>query len=244
MNIIDGSGDIEIEFVCVHHYNAPKNTSPEAAATLWQKLKAIPNLCIYKQDFTEEANHEAMCAIIRIDDDGYTLKKVIAAAAKCGVEIDCIDRNTHLQDIDRGLLPNVTEVIFTASSLREPFEQRFSGKLYHATAEDNAESCLRDGVTPTSYWATEDLIDYYVESVEDDGHEAVVLAVDLSELDEALLEPDYPGIEEPVVFSAMGKRDQQVWQEWEASTKTWRDSLEIIGSIRYRGVVKPHIEDY
>lgn len=108
----NASGEIEVEFVCVHGYNAPKNTPKEAAARLWKKLKTIPNLCIYKQDFVEEANHKAMCAII-VEDDDHTLEQVKKAAKACGVEIDIIARNHHLYDIQRGIMGNLTAVVYT-----------------------------------------------------------------------------------------------------------------------------------
>jgi hypothetical protein len=106
-------GFVEVEFVCVHHYDTPRNTSPDAAARLWECLKQIPNLCIYRQDFIEEAQHEAMCAIIRVDDEDVTLGRIKKAASDCGVEIDIIDRNMHLLDIERGQMENLSEAVFT-----------------------------------------------------------------------------------------------------------------------------------
>lgn len=118
----------------------------------------------------------------------------------------------------------------------------FDGTLYHATDSDSVESCLRDGLKPTSYWAIGAVAEYYVGCHDDEGSEGVILAAKLDDFDESLFEPDYPGLEEPVIYS-LGKRDEQIWSEWEASEKTWRDSLRIIGSVRYTGVVKPYIED-
>jgi hypothetical protein len=84
--------------------------------------------------------------------------------------------------------------------------------------------------------------EYYVSVCDDEGDAGVMLAAALSDFDESLLEPDFPGLEEPVTYS-LGKRDEEIWTEWEASGKTWRDSLRIIGSVRYRGLIKPYLED-
>jgi hypothetical protein len=118
----------------------------------------------------------------------------------------------------------------------------FDGTLFHATSQSRARSCLAKGVKPVSYWAIGIVSEYYIETVEDEGDEGVTLEAHLSEFDEELLEPDYPGLEEPIT-SAVGKNEDQIWSEWESSEKTWRDSLRIIGSVRYRGTIKPRLSD-
>jgi hypothetical protein len=118
----------------------------------------------------------------------------------------------------------------------------FDGHLYHATARSNARSCVEDGVRPVSYWGIGVLSEYYVGTVEDDGDEGVVLVAHIDEFDENLLEPDYPGIDEPICY-ALRKSEDQIHSEWAASGKTWRDSLRIIGSVRYRGEIKPKLDD-
>lgn len=114
--------------------------------------------------------------------------------------------------------------------------------LYHVTPAQNVEKIQREGVQPTSYWSIGDLVEYYSETVHDEGFEPAVFVVSLSELDASLIEPDYPGIEEPIT-TAIGKSEQTVWTEWEASTKSWEVSLNLIGSIRYKGVVRPSLDE-
>jgi hypothetical protein len=118
----------------------------------------------------------------------------------------------------------------------------FDGTLYHATDRQNVESCLADGVRPTSYWGIGVLAEYYVGCCDDEDDEGVVLTASLSDFDESLLEPDYPGLEEPITYT-LRKSEDEIWTEWEASAKTWRDSLRIIGSVRYRGTIKPRLDD-
>jgi hypothetical protein len=118
----------------------------------------------------------------------------------------------------------------------------FDGTLYHATSQSNAQSCISQGVRAPSYWGVGALAEYYIETVEDEGDEGVMLEADLTDFDESLLEPDYPGLEEPIC-SAVGKSENEIWSQWEASGKTWRDSLRIIGSVRYRGIIKPRLSD-
>lgn len=113
--------------------------------------------------------------------------------------------------------------------------------LYHVTSAENVEACLQ-GMRPGSYWCTDDILDYYIETVEDEGDEAVVLTITLDELDASLLIPDHNGIEEPVTYSTMGKSEKEVWAEWKASDKSWEASLEIVGSVYYNGVVKPRLD--
>jgi hypothetical protein len=121
-------------------------------------------------------------------------------------------------------------------------EHHFDGILYHATSQSRARSCIETGVRPVSYWGIGIISEYYIETVEDDGDEGVVLEANLNDFDEAMLEPDYEGIEEPIT-GVVGKSEDQIWSEWEASGKTWRDSLRIIGSVRYRGIIKPRLGD-
>jgi hypothetical protein len=101
--------------------------------------------------------------------------------------------------------------------------------LYHVTPKQNLEAILRDGINPTSYWAIEEVSDYYAENIEDNGDDYITFALPLARILSPI--PDMPGIEEPVVFRALGKRETQVHAEWADSDKSWKASLEIIGSI-------------
>lgn len=71
--------------------------------------------------------------------------------------------------------------------------------LFHVTSRARLPVIAAEGLKPRSYFAAdEDLVAYYKETVEDEGGEPVVLAVDLRDLDAAHFEPDFPGIEEPI----------------------------------------------
>lgn len=109
-------------------------------------------------------------------------------------------------------------------------------KLYHVTDRENFKKIFNTGMRPYSYWSNEDLVDYYSEDLDD----PVVLFIDIERLDEQYIEPDYPSVEEPIT-SSIGKSEEQVWEEWEASNGTWKDSLNIVGSIRYTKPIKPNL---
>ncbi len=111
--------------------------------------------------------------------------------------------------------------------------------LYHVTSSENEESILESGVKSPSYWAIADIADYYEETVNDDGDDAVRFSMNLADFDHSLLEPDHEGISEPVTYSTLGKSEKQVWREWEEAEGTWQDSLRIVGSVRYSGVARP-----
>ncbi len=114
--------------------------------------------------------------------------------------------------------------------------------LYHVTSASNVERIQQEGVRPVSYWSTDDLVDYYSETIVDEGGQPVVFRISLNDLDPQLIEPDYPGIDEPIT-TVIGMSEEKVHQVWEASSQTWNDSLKLIGSIRYRGVVRPTIDE-
>jgi len=103
--------------------------------------------------------------------------------------------------------------------------------LYHVTSRGNLAAILQQGITPTSYWAIEEVCDYYAEDFDD----PITFGIDLSRISDPI--PDQPGIDEPVTFPTMGKREAEVHDEWENSNQTWRDSLEIVGSIACRSIV-------
>lgn len=110
---------------------------------------------------------------------------------------------------------------------------------YHATSRDRAEEILRSGLRPGSYLAVrEDVANYYLETVEDEGHESVLLRVDLSGTAPSALEPDYPGIEEPLTHT-LGVPEGVVWGRWDESEKTVYDCVDLIGSLRVSVSVEP-----
>src|SRR3546814_406173 len=108
---------------------------------------------------------------------------------------------------------------------------------WHATSAANIDAITRDGLRGPSYWSTdEDVLAYYIETVQDEGDSACIIEVDLSSIDEAWLEPDLPGIEEPVKCSLS---DEEIWEDWQRSDQTWQDSVEIVGSVRCRETLAP-----
>ncbi len=109
--------------------------------------------------------------------------------------------------------------------------------LFHVTAKSRLASIAREGLRAGSYWACSDsLVDYYFEVTEDEGEDAVVLRIDLTDLQQDLLCVDRPGIEEPIT-TALGLDEEQIAELWDGCAQGWRDSLEIIQSVRYMGVV-------
>ncbi len=118
--------------------------------------------------------------------------------------------------------------------------------IVHLTAAKNLESIARDGLRGRSYFidpehdSGESLIDYYAETIRDEGDEPVVLLIPEQALDASLFEADRPGIEEPIT-TALEMSEDDVSGEWEASDKTAEDSRRIIGSFRYAGTIPPEI---
>lgn len=110
--------------------------------------------------------------------------------------------------------------------------------LFHATASHNLQTIMKEGLRPNSYWSQDTGIrDYYMETIEDDGEEPVVLTITLEKLMELTqghhtgLEPDYPGLEEPIT-SVLGKSERTIQEEWRSCTQNWRNCLDLIGSVR------------
>lgn len=107
-------------------------------------------------------------------------------------------------------------------------------KLYHATAAEKLDSIRDSGLNPLSYWTTcEAIARYYLETVEDEKLSPVLLTINLSLLDKSALEPDYPGIEEPI-STVLQLSEGDVMALWEQSPQDWRASLEVVRSLRYR----------
>lgn len=122
-------------------------------------------------------------------------------------------------------------------------------QLFHTTNQDNIDSINSEGLTPLSYWTNdEDILSYYMETIEEEkpGARAVVLVLEIkdalaacsSENEEP--QPDYPGIEEPIT-SAIGKKEQEIHADWQASNQTWQESLEIVKSFRLPVRISPEL---
>lgn len=114
---------------------------------------------------------------------------------------------------------------------------RFDGRLAHVTTRAVADEIMRTGFEARrSYWGVGEITDYYAEVIEDDGDDPVVISVALADLDQTLLVPDMPGIDEPLSH-VLHSTDDLVIQGWSRCTGTWRDCLDLIGSVAYDGAI-------
>jgi len=112
--------------------------------------------------------------------------------------------------------------------------------LRHVTAVSKLDSISAEGLRPGTYLTDNDDIEaYYLETVQDEGEEAVILAVNLSSLDRKALKPDQPGIDEPIT-TALDMDEEEIWEEWEnTKRKDWKACLELIGSVYYTKAIPP-----
>ena len=122
--------------------------------------------------------------------------------------------------------------------LKEWMKEDFDGSLYHVTPRSNLSSIQANGIKPISYWATGTICDYYREDIEDNGDEPIVFEVSLNKFDPTLLEPDFPGLEEPLTYTIHAS-EEEIWEAWEATNKSWEACLDLIGSVRYKGIMIP-----
>lgn len=114
-------------------------------------------------------------------------------------------------------------------------------KFFHVTARKHIASVTQHGLRKGVYLSHAEypeVRDYYAETVSDEGDEPVVIEIDARGIDVNLLAPDMPGIEEPLSFT-LGTTDDQVHAQWESSSKTWEDSVNIIGTARYMAPIAP-----
>lgn len=114
--------------------------------------------------------------------------------------------------------------------------------LYHATACTKLPSILVEGLRARSYWSDDDTVaDYYKGTVEDDDEVPVLLVVTLSDLDPDAMAPDQPGVDEPIT-RALGLSEDEVYERWSRSDRTWQESLEIVHSVCYeRCIASEHL---
>ena len=115
-------------------------------------------------------------------------------------------------------------------------------RLYHATLLSNLKTIQTEGLRAGSYWTADlDLLDYYIAAVEEEEgqglEEAAVLTVELDALVKIAqgagkdLLPDHPGIQEPIT-GALGRSEDDILEDWEASNKSWQDCLAIVQSLK------------
>lgn len=106
--------------------------------------------------------------------------------------------------------------------------------LLHTTSVDVLARVANEGISRMSYWAEPgNISDYYAETVRDEDKQPAVIRLPLSVLMGYQPEPDHPGLEEPLTHP-LGMRDEEVWDQWDETGKSWQECLELIGSIRIK----------
>ena len=66
--------------------------------------------------------------------------------------------------------------------------------------------------------------------------DAVILAVDISDVPDARVEPDHAGLEEPLTFT-LGMSEEEVAELWEETDGSWAACLDLIGSVRVQDAI-------
>ena len=116
------------------------------------------------------------------------------------------------------------------------------GYLLHGTSSVFLKRIHQSGLSVLPIYLTdnEDVAEYYAEEVvEQHGGEEIILKIAFGALDPNAIEPDYPSIEEPLTYT-LGVTEEEVWEAWEASNRTWQDSLNIVDSVRYKKPITPN----
>jgi hypothetical protein len=116
-----------------------------------------------------------------------------------------------------------------------PYEDIY---IYRAISRSRLDQIIQEGITDISYWGNDEVAEYYLEDIQDNEEDGVILRYPLASLNPDLIEPDFPGIEEPLTHT-LKMSEEEIWDKWKNGTQTWIDCLDLIGSIRYRGVIKP-----
>ena len=105
-------------------------------------------------------------------------------------------------------------------------------KLYHATDRKNLKSIMENGLKNPYLSNDMTVTKYYAEEFKN----SVILAVII--VNTSNLIPDFNGIDEPLTYT-LRKKEEDIWEEWEKSDKTWKNSLEIIHTVQYKGIIEP-----
>lgn len=85
---------------------------------------------------------------------------------------------------------------------------------------------------------SDDILDYYSETISDVGKRPLILEVELANLDQSLLEPDQNGIDEPIA-TVLNISEAEIQAAWALSDQSWWDSIKIIKSARYTAPIAP-----
>jgi hypothetical protein len=116
----------------------------------------------------------------------------------------------------------------------------FNGCLYHATSKKKYAQIEQMGLLPGAYLATKPIAEYYAETVADDGDAPVVLRIRFEDIQHLELEADHNGVAEPLTYT-LKKSEDEILGAWGACAGSWKDSLEIIGSLRCMSAIPPEI---
>ena len=100
----------EIEFVCVNP-NFPNTTKQENQDKLFESLKTVESLIVYRQDFEE---HNSLAVIINTPSKRKMLTilpQIKALATQCQVEVDFIQEvsNEFVSSVKNGTLEYLTD---------------------------------------------------------------------------------------------------------------------------------------
>lgn len=126
---------------------------------------------------------------------------------------------------------------YESYNINHPSFEDYDGYLYHGTTDKHLDNILENGLE-NFYLGSYEVAVYYSEVVVDeDGGEPIVIAIPMDNLDKSKIKIDYPSIEEPLTFT-LGESEDDLYELWETSNKTWIDCLNIYQSALYEGSVE------
>lgn len=113
--------------------------------------------------------------------------------------------------------------------------------IYHVTTM-NAFDCIMslERIMPGSYWTSSlEMAKYYMRQIEDHDPDetAMLITSNLKALQPDSIQPDMSAIEDPATIE-LGKSANDIATQWKDSKGTWKDSLDIVGSIKYSGSIR------
>lgn len=119
--------------------------------------------------------------------------------------------------------------------------------LFHITRQENLARIAQEGLRGFVYLSQCNLVNkYYASTVEDEGSEAIYLAVRHSSLAKTKLAPDWEGVEEPIMTPirdrsglAQSYTQEDLWRDWEATDRSWEACLKLLGTLRYEDSIQP-----
>ena len=129
--------------------------------------------------------------------------------------------------------------------------------VYHVTGRDcigswgsERETIIQDGLKAGSCFCSADLVNYYAETIQDEGRDPVVIKLPLYKALAAGAAPDGDTIAEPIT-GPLGKSEEALREEYAGRSGTAIDCLEVYGALRcsenifiHEGMIEDHrIED-